>query len=96
MYYFPNKTLREDATGCMRNMTAMGSLHLVRKAEQVPQGLRDLGSSKGTCPLCSYYLWKKRGDSTDNLKEGSGRSRKCADDSFFCSKMLRVVLRCHL
>lgn len=47
------KTLREDATGCMRNMTAYGSLHLARKAEQVPQGLRDLGSDKRTCPLCS-------------------------------------------
>ena len=47
MYYFPNKqkTLREDATGCMQNMTAHGSLHLARKAEQVPQRLRDLGSS---------------------------------------------------
>ena len=56
MYCFPvkQKTLREDATRCMRNMTAMGSLHLARKAEQVPQGLRDLGSSKGTCPLCSF------------------------------------------
>ena len=30
-----------------------GSLHLARKAEQVPQGLRDLGSDKRTCPLCS-------------------------------------------
>ena len=37
----------------MRNMTAYGSLHLARKAEQVPQGLRDLGSDKRTCPLCS-------------------------------------------
>ena len=34
-------------------MTAHGSLHLARKAEQVPQGLRDLGSLKRTCPLCS-------------------------------------------
>ena len=52
-YMGKHKTLREDATGCMRNMTAYGSLHLARKAEQVPQGLRDLGSDKRTCPLCS-------------------------------------------
>ena len=39
----------------MRKMTAHGSLHLARKSEQVPQGLGDLGSSKGTCPLCSVY-----------------------------------------
>ena len=38
----------------MWNMTAHGSLHLAHKAKQVPQGLRDLGSSKRTCPLCYY------------------------------------------
>ena len=58
MYYFPNKqkTLREDATRCKWNIAAYGSLHLARKAEQVTQGLRDLGSSKRTCPLCSSYF----------------------------------------
>ena len=47
------KSSARDATRCIWNMTAYGSLHLARKAEQVPQGLRDLGSSKRTCPLCS-------------------------------------------
>ena len=42
--------MRPDAYGIV---TAYGSLHLARKAEQVPQGLRDIGSSKRTCPLCS-------------------------------------------
>ena len=42
--------MRPDAYGIV---TAYGSPHLARKAEQVPQGLRDIGSSKRTCPLCS-------------------------------------------
>ena len=42
--------MRPDAYGIM---TACGSPHLARKAEQVHQGLRDIGSSKRTCPLCS-------------------------------------------
>ena len=42
--------MRPDAYGIV---TAYGSPHLARKAEQVPQGLRDTGSSKRTCPLCS-------------------------------------------
>ena len=43
--------MRPDAYGIL---TAYGSPHLARKAEQVPQGLRDTGSSKRTCPLCSF------------------------------------------
>ena len=50
------KSSARDATRCIWNMTAYGSLHLARKAEQVPQGLRNLGSSKRTCPLC-YLLF---------------------------------------
>ena len=55
---FPiKKTLREDATRCMRNMTAYGSLHLARKAEQVPQGLRefegDLSAFFEKCVNCT-------------------------------------------
>ena len=42
--------MRPDAYGIL---TAYGSPHLARKAEQVPQGLRDTGSSKRTCPLYS-------------------------------------------
>lgn len=38
----------------MRNMTAHGSLHLARKAEQVPQRLRDLEGSRRTRPLFYY------------------------------------------
>ena len=44
----------------MRNMPAHGSLHLARKAERVPQGLRDLGSSRRTCPLCSIKILEIR------------------------------------
>lgn len=44
----------------MRNMTVYGSLHLVRKAEQVPQGLRNLGSSKETCSLCYSFCYSLR------------------------------------
>ena len=40
-------------TDALRSLTAYGSLHLARKAEQVPQELKDSGSSKRTCPLCS-------------------------------------------
>ncbi len=46
----PPGGMRPDAYGIV---TAYGSPHLARKAEQVPQGLRDIGSSKRTCPLCS-------------------------------------------
>ena len=46
----PPGEMRPDAYGIV---TAYGSPHLARKAEQVPQGLRDIGSSKRTCPLCS-------------------------------------------
>ena len=43
--------MRPDAYGIV---TAYGSPHLARKAEQVPQGLRDTGSSKRICTLCSF------------------------------------------
>ena len=45
--------MRPDAYGIL---TAYGSPHLARKAEQVPQGLRDTGSSKRTCPLYSLLF----------------------------------------
>ena len=46
----------------MRNMTAHGSLHLARKAEQVPQGLRDLGSSKRIFSLLFFENYQKNID----------------------------------
>ena len=41
--------MRSDTYGIM---TAYGSPHLARKAEQVPHGLRERGSSKRICLLC--------------------------------------------
>ena len=42
---------------CLRQPAAGGESC---KAEQVPQGLRDIGSSKRTCPLCSFGgSWQK-------------------------------------
>ena len=49
----PPGGMRPDAYGIV---TAYGSPHLARKAEQVPQGLRDIGSPKRTCPLCSIKV----------------------------------------
>ena len=46
----------------MQNMTAHGSLHLARKAEQVPQGLRDLGSSKRIFSLLFFENYQKNID----------------------------------
>ena len=47
----------------MRNMTAHGSLHLGGcKAEQVPQGLRDLGSSKRIFSLLFFENYQKNID----------------------------------
>ena len=46
----PPGGMRPDAYGIV---TAYGSPHLARKAEQVPQGLGDIETSKRTCPLCS-------------------------------------------
>ena len=46
----------------MRNMTAHGSLHLARKAEQVPQGLRNLGSSKRIFSLLFFENYQKNID----------------------------------
>ena len=61
--------MRPDAYGIV---TAYGSQHLARKAEQVPQGLRDIGSSKRTCPLCSKQMMKVRnhgmGEGTINFR----------------------------
>ena len=37
----------------MHRKAAKAARTSARKAEQVPQGLRDLGSSRRTCPLCS-------------------------------------------
>ena len=56
--------MRPDAYGIV---TAYGSPHLARKAEQVPQGLRDTGSSKRTCTLCSNYSFRFRSSHSDSL-----------------------------
>ena len=52
----PPGGMRPDAYGIV---TAYGGPHLARKAEQVPQGLRDTGSLKRTCTLCRSreYFW---------------------------------------
>ena len=46
------KTLRGMHTMCIGRLRS--SCTSVRKAEQVPQGLRDIGSTKRTCPLSSF------------------------------------------
>ncbi len=46
------KTLCEDATRCMRNMTAHGSLHLARKAKQVLHSISVGAKTKNTLWGC--------------------------------------------
>ena len=49
-----HKMLRRMRTMC-KGRLLVAAAHRRRKAEQVPQGLRDTGCSKRTCPLCSIY-----------------------------------------
>ena len=59
--------MRPDAYGIV---TAYGSPHLARKAEQVPQGLGDIESSKRTCPLCSIIEWNSD-EKGEYIRKGS-------------------------
>ena len=52
--------------------TAHGSLHLARKAEQVSQVLRDLGSSRRTRPLfyrSNRLLYKRKTRDSDKKEK---------------------------